>query len=99
LGAYPNIPITLEVPDESFNAEKLVYSTSRLYTISDIVFNTMDNFEFVNAVIYDGELVDIKMGNQSELSAVEFFIYDTQAKQRVVQKIASFEQLNAIVTK
>jgi len=91
VASYPNISIKFEVHDSKFNAEKLVYSTSRLYKISDIIFNTMDKYEFLNAVIYAGELVDIKIGEQIELDGVEFFIYDTKTKSRVVEKSGILE--------
>ena len=87
VATYPNVPIAFEINDSELNEEKLVYSTSNFNnTLDDILFNTLDNYEFLNAVIYDGELVDIKMGNQTELDGVEFFIYDTETNSRVVEK-------------
>ncbi len=86
IATYPNVPITFEINDSEFNAEKLVCSMSSFNSITDIIFSTMDDYEFLNAVIYDGELVSMEMSTQTELDGVEFFIYDTKTEMRVFEK-------------
>ena len=46
----------------------------------------MDEFQFLNAVIYDGEVVDIEMEKPKELNILEFFIYDTKENSRAYER-------------
>jgi len=87
--SYPDIPITFEVNDSEFDNKKIVYSTSRLSTFSDTIFHTIDDYEFLNAAIYDGELVDMETGNQTKLGTVDFFIYDTKTKKQIAQRCST----------
>jgi len=87
--SYPDIPITFEVNDSEFDNKKIVYSTSRLSTFSDTIFHSIDDYEFLNAAIYDGELVDMETGNQTKIGTVDFFIYDTKTKQQVAQRCST----------
>jgi len=83
---YPNVTSSFEINDTEFDANKFTFSKSGFNTLTDIVLNTMDYFQFLNVGIYDGEILDISIGNPSELNFLEFFIYDTETKQRVYER-------------
>jgi len=83
---YPNVTSSFEINDAEFNAEKLTFSKSGFNTLSDIVFGRMDFFQFFNTAVYDSEAVDISIGNPTELKFLDFFIYDTETKQRVYER-------------